>query len=94
MVSSLTADNGALGNLIAEGNAQAMCQFVGSITSLLNSKAEPEPVVIPPTTEPPDVPAPQLSPKELAALKAKQSVFLLMAKLKRDYPNWTSRSTV
>ncbi|XP_028406520.1 polycystin-1-like isoform X2 [Dendronephthya gigantea] len=72
MVSSMTADNGALGNLIAEGNAQAMCQFVGSITSLLNSKAEPEPVVIPPTTIPPAIPVRPLNPKELAALKAKQ----------------------
>lgn len=72
MLGSMTADNGALGNLIAEGNAQAMCQFVGSITSLLNSKAEPEPepeVIV--TTPAPTRGAPR-NPKELAAEEARR----------------------
>ena len=71
MLSDMTADNGALGNLIAEGNAQAMCGFVGSITSLLNSKAEPEPVVITTTAAPTRGPA--RSPKEVAEEEARRS---------------------
>ena len=77
LLSSMTADNGALGNLIAEGNAQAMCQMVGAVTSLLNNKAEPEPEVIA-TTAAPTRGAPR-NPKELAAEQARRLVLLAHA---------------
>ena len=70
LLSSMTADSGALGKLIAEGNAQAMVQFVGSITSLMNNKAEPEPVVITTTAAP--TRGPPRNPKELAEEEARR----------------------
>ena len=70
MLGSMTADNGALGNLIAEGNAQAMCQFVGAITSLLNNKAEPVPEVITTTAAP--TRGPPRNPKDIAAEAARR----------------------
>ena len=70
MLSSMTADNGVLGNLIAEGNAQAMCQFVGSLTSLLNNKAEPPPVVMTTTAAP--TRGPPRNPKEIAEEEARR----------------------
>ena len=70
MLSSMTADNGALGNLIAEGNAQATCQFVGALTSLLNNKAEPEPEIITTTAAPTQ--GPPRNPKEVAEEEARR----------------------
>ena len=70
MLNSMTADSGALGKLVAEGNAQAMCQFVGSITSLLNNKAEPEPLLITTTAAP--ARGPPRNPKELAEEEARR----------------------
>ena len=77
LLSSMTADNGALGNLIAEGNAQAMCQMIGAVTSLLNNKAEPEAEVIA-TTAAPARGAPR-NPKELAEEQARRLVLLTHA---------------
>ena len=79
LLSSMTADNGALGNLIAEGNAQAMCQMIGAVTSLLNNKAEPEPEAeVIATTAAPARGAPR-NPKELAEEQARRLVLLTHA---------------
>lgn len=52
----MTADNGVLGKLIAEGNAQATVQFVGALTSLMNKKGEPVTEVITTRAAPTDGP--------------------------------------
>lgn len=65
----MTSDSGALGNLIAEGNAQAMVQLVGALTSLMNSKAattETEEVTAEPVVVEEGSPK---SPEELARLE-------------------------
>ena len=69
LMSSMTSDSGALGNMVAEGNAQAMCQLVGALGSLINNKASgPEEVEV---TEAPKttVQGPPLSPAELERLE-------------------------
>ena len=69
LMASMTSDSGALGNMVAEGNAQAMCQFVGALGSLINSKAsvseEVEVTEAPKTT----VRGPPKSPAELERLE-------------------------